>query len=43
MDFSLSEEQEMLKKSARDFLDEKCKKTLVKEMAKDERGYPPAL
>ncbi len=43
MDFALSEEQEMLKKSARDFLDEKCKKALVKEMEKDERGYPPAL
>jgi 3-oxocholest-4-en-26-oyl-CoA dehydrogenase beta subunit len=43
MDFSFSEEQEMLKKSARDFLDENCKKTLVKEMEKDERGYSPEL
>ncbi len=43
MDFNLSEEQEMLRKSARDFLDDKCKKTLVKEMEKDPRGYPPEL
>ena len=43
MDFNLSEEQEMLRKSARDFLDDKCKKTLVKEMEKDQRGYPPEL
>lgn len=43
MDFNLSEEQEMLRKSARDFLDDKCKKTLVKAMEKDQRGYPPEL
>ena len=43
MDFSLSEEQEMLKKSARDFLTNECPKTLVREMAKDERGYTSEL
>jgi alkylation response protein AidB-like acyl-CoA dehydrogenase len=43
MDFSLTEEQEMLRTSARDFLQEKCPKTLVKAMEKDPRGYPPAL
>jgi len=43
MDFALSEEQEMLKKMARDFLDEKCPKTLVAEMGVDEKGYPPEL
>ena len=43
MDFALSEEQEMLKTSARDFLAEKCPKTLVAEMEKDERGYPEEL
>ena len=43
MDFSLSEEQEMLKKMARDFLADKCPKTLVREMQKDEVGYPPEL
>ena len=43
MDFSLSEEQEMLRTSARDFLQEKCPKALVKAMEKDERGYPPEL
>lgn len=43
MDFALSEEQEMLKKMARDFLADKCPKTLVREMQKDEKGYSPQL
>jgi 3-oxocholest-4-en-26-oyl-CoA dehydrogenase beta subunit len=43
MDFSFSEEQKMLMKSARDFLDENCKKSLVKEMEKDELGFSPEL
>ena len=43
MDFNLSEEQEMLRKSARDFLEDKCPKALVREMETDEKGYPPAL
>jgi 3-oxocholest-4-en-26-oyl-CoA dehydrogenase beta subunit len=43
MDFSLSEEQEMLRKSARDFLADKCPKTYVKQMETDEKGYSPAL
>ncbi len=43
MDLALTEEQEMLKKMARDFLTNKVPKTLVKEMAKDEKGYPPQL
>ena len=43
MDIDLSEEQEMLKKMARDFLADKCPGTLVREMMEDERGYPPDL
>jgi alkylation response protein AidB-like acyl-CoA dehydrogenase len=43
MDLSLSEEEEMLKKAARDFLTDKCPKTLVKEMEEDEKGYSPQL
>lgn len=39
MDFSLTEEQDMLRISARDFLAKECPKTKIKEMAKDERGY----
>jgi len=39
MDFTLSEEQEMLKKTARDFLADKCPKSLVREMETDEKGY----
>ena len=43
MDFTLTEEQEMLRKSARDFLEEKCPTALVREMYTDERGYPQSL
>jgi alkylation response protein AidB-like acyl-CoA dehydrogenase len=43
MDFSLNEEQEMLRRSARDFLESECPKTLVREMAEDEMGYSPQL
>ena len=43
MDFDLNEEQEMLKTAARDFLSKECPKAMVKEMAQDERGYPPEL
>jgi len=43
MDYGLSEEQEMLRKMARDFLTSECPKTLVREMVEDERGYPPEL
>jgi alkylation response protein AidB-like acyl-CoA dehydrogenase len=39
MDFSLTEEQEMLRKSARDFLATECPKKLVREMAKNEIGH----
>ena len=43
MDPRLSEEEEMLRRSALDFLTEKCPKTLVREMEEDEKGYPPEL
>lgn len=43
MDFNLSEEQQMLKKSARDFLEKECPKALVRELAQDEKGYSPEL
>ena len=43
MDPRLSEEEEMLRRSALDFLTEKCPKTLVREMEKDEKGYSPEL
>ena len=32
MDFSFSEEQEMLRKTARDFLEKEWPKTMVREM-----------
>jgi len=43
MDPRLSEEEEMLRRSALDFLTEKCPKTLVREMESDEKGYSPEL
>jgi len=43
MDLKLTEEQEMLRASARDFLTARCPKSLVRAMETDERGYPPAL
>ena len=43
MDFRLSEEQEMLKTAARDFLEAKCPKTYVRDMESDDRGYSPDI
>lgn len=43
MNFQLSEEQEMLRKFARDFLTDKCPKTYVRQMEEDERGYSPEV
>lgn len=42
MDLTLTEEQEMLRKQARGFLENECPKSLVREM-EDERGYSPQL
>ncbi|MBM4462404.1 MAG: acyl-CoA dehydrogenase [Chloroflexi bacterium] len=43
MDFSFTEEQEMLRKIARDFLSTECPKDLVRKIVKDEKGYTPEL
>lgn len=43
MDFALSEEQEMLRKSARDFLSIECPKSLVREIEASDLGYSPEL
>lgn len=43
MDISLSEEQELLQQSARDFLQQECPIRLVRAMEEDERGYDPHL
>jgi len=43
MDFHFSEEQKMLRESARDFLQTECPKTFVREMEKDPKGYAPGL
>lgn len=43
MDLGLSEEQELLKNAARDFLEKECPETLVRAMEEDEKGYSPEL
>ena len=43
MDFGFSEEQEMLRTMARDFLTKECPSTYVREMMEDERGFTDAF
>ncbi|MBI3303607.1 MAG: acyl-CoA/acyl-ACP dehydrogenase [Deltaproteobacteria bacterium] len=43
MDFGFSEEQELLRKSAADFLSKECPMTYVRQMMEDERGYSEEL
>jgi alkylation response protein AidB-like acyl-CoA dehydrogenase len=41
MDLGLSEEQQLLKNAARDFLEKECPEAFVREMEENERGYTP--
>jgi alkylation response protein AidB-like acyl-CoA dehydrogenase len=43
MDFGFNEEQELLRKSAADFLNKECPMTYVRQMMEDERGYSEEL
>lgn len=43
MDLDLSEEQEMLRTMARDFLSKECPKTVIRELEEDDKGYSPDL
>jgi len=43
MDFGFSEEQEMLRNSARSLLEKECPSVLVRRLMEDERGYEPEL
>lgn len=43
MDLGLSEEQEMLKASARDFLQKECPKRLVRQLDESDEGYSSEL
>lgn len=43
MDLGLNEQQEMLRKMARDFLTTECPKKLVRDMEEDDKGYSPEL
>ncbi|MGH7962248.1 MAG: acyl-CoA dehydrogenase family protein, partial [Candidatus Binatia bacterium] len=43
MDFGLSEEQELLQRSAREFLTQECPPAFVREMYQDEGGFSRAL
>ena len=41
MDYGFSEEQEMFRKSARDFLQAECPRTLVRDIEEQKRDYSP--
>jgi alkylation response protein AidB-like acyl-CoA dehydrogenase len=43
MDFALTEEQEMLKKSAREFLTAECPKSVVRQLEDSDSGHSPQL
>jgi len=43
MNLDLSEEQEMMRKAARDFLNTECPKSLVREIEETESGYSPEI
>ena len=43
MDLGLSEEQELLKNSAREFLEKECPEEHVRAMEEDDKGYSPDL
>ena len=43
MDVLLTEEEEMLKSSAREFLEGECPPGLARDMETDDKGYPPDL
>jgi alkylation response protein AidB-like acyl-CoA dehydrogenase len=43
MDFTFTEEQEMLRKMARDFLGAECPRDTVRKLIKDEKGFTPEL
>jgi alkylation response protein AidB-like acyl-CoA dehydrogenase len=43
MDLGLTEEQELLKNSARDFLEKNVPEAYVRQMEEDERGYSPEV
>jgi alkylation response protein AidB-like acyl-CoA dehydrogenase len=43
MDFGFSDEQDMLRQTARAFLEEHCPTTFVRQMMEDEKGYSPTL
>jgi len=43
MKLTLTEEQEMLKKTAREFLADKCSRAFIKEMVESEAGYSSEL
>lgn len=43
MDFGFSEEQDLLRQSARDFLAKECPMTVVRRLMEDETGHSPEL
>ena len=43
MDFALEKDQELIKKSAREFFEKECPKDKVRELREDPKGYDPNM
>src|SRR5271157_5987843 len=43
MDFALSEDQNRLKTSVREFLEKECPEAVVRKIETDQRGYSPEI
>jgi len=43
MDLDFTQEQDMLRTSARDFLTSECDKAKVRKLEEDEKGYSPEI
>lgn len=43
MDFALEKDQELIKKSAREFFEKECPKDKVRELKEDAKGYDPSM
>jgi len=41
MDFEFTKDQDMIRKSVREFLEKECPKDRVRELKTDEKGYDP--
>ncbi len=43
MDFGFSKDQDLIRKSAREFFEKECPKEKVRELKADKKGYDPKM